>query len=956
MDKEYDLYLVLGSLLISFLASFLAIAFAGFTVWQKKNSSQMWLFAAALNMGLGIWAMHFIGMLALHLETETAFEINRTIASALIPVAASYLTFSLLLSIDFQSKNQRLFYAALVFGSGITSMHYLGMDAMQMVPAISYDPVLFSLSLIIAFVASFFGLNLFFRAVNQPEYPLFSKPNLMIAVVTALAVTGMHYTGMAAAIFEPNAYCSVLSDGIRRENLSTIIIGAILMLLLLSFILLAYEQSLVVEAHAKQHEMLDRTSTEVVKRTTELEQQILMNERLLETMDAIVVVLDHNGVIQQFNLAAQQATGYRPDEVKGHYVWEMLVPNEVEDEVKAVFSRLTSGMFPNQHLNDWLRRDGTHISIDWHNSALVDESGKVTHVIATGIDVTQVLRDQEELKLSAVAFETQEAMVVTDSRGSVLRVNQAFESITGYSQQEAIGRNMNMLKSGRHERYFYQSIWSEIAKKGFWQGEIWNKRKNGEVYPEWLRITRVQDDAGRVINYIGNFSDISQRKKIENELERLAFYDEVTLLPNRRLLTDRLIQAVRLAKRHKHTLGIMFIDLDNFKQINDNFGHGFGDELLKVFGRHLQDLMSEDITISRFGGDEFVILFTELPSQLETANFQCERMAEILLESLAGGIDVKQQHVYVSVSLGLTVSDCENDDEHSLLMQADAAMYQAKAMGKNTFRFYTQSIGEAMNERFSLEAALRKELKKAAEDSRFFMVYQPQFDADKQIVGAEALVRWNSQEFGFVSPFRFISVAEESGLIDELGMLVVENVLDDIKRMDRLFEKSSLQHISINLSIKQLTNPNLAKRLLEIFKEKEVEPERVRFEFTESAFLDNALDPKKLFSEMSAMGFTFSLDDFGTGFSSLSYLKELPISELKIDKSFVDGIPHDESDTKICSATIDMAQNLGLEVVAEGVEEQAQFDWLIEQDCNLLQGFLLGKPMPYDEFIKLFQV
>jgi len=955
MDKEYDLYLVLGSLLISFLASFLAIAFASFIVWQKKNSSKLWLFAAAVNMGLGVWAMHFVGMLALHIDTAVAFEIKRTVISALIVVAASYLTFWLLLSSDFKSKRQRVAYGTLVLGTGVSSMHYLGMDAMQMFPSITYDPVLFLLSLIIAYTASYIGLNLFIHSINQKEHNFFSKVNLSSAIVIGFAVTGMHYTGMAAAEFDYNSYCTVLEEGIRYGNLSIMIVGAVLALLLLSFILLAYEQNVEIKGHRQQQEMLQQVTKEVEKRTAELQQQTLMNERLLETMDAIVVVLDHHGVIQQFNLAAQRATGYSLDEIQGCHVFDVLILEEEKESVRKVFSQLISGMFPNQHQNAWIKKDGQKMIIDWHNSALVDDEGQVTHVIGTGLDVTQAILDHEALQLSAVAFETREALVVTDPCGVILRANEAFEIITGYSLDEVIGQRMNILKSGRHDETFYKAIWESVGRKGFWQGEIWNKRKNGEIFPEWLRITRVLDDDGEVINYIGNFSDISQRKQIEEELEKLAFYDEVTGLPNRRLLTDRLQQAVKASKNHDHVLGIMFIDLDNFKQINDNFGHGFGDELLKAFGMKLQELVSDDITVSRFGGDEFVILFTELPEQIETASFQCERIAEIILESLVGGIDVNNQHVYVSTSIGIAVSNCQDDDEHSLLMQADAAMYQAKSMGKNTFRFYTQAIGDSMNEHFVLEAALRKELMKPAADNNLFVVYQPQFDIDKNIIGAEALVRWKSEEHGFVSPFKFVAVAEESGLIDELGMQVVEHVLNDINRMRTLFAESSLQHISINLSIKQLTNPNLAERLLTIFKEKDVEPDKVRFEFTESAFLDIALDPEKLFSEMSSMGFTFALDDFGTGFSSLSYLKELPISELKIDKSFIDGIPGDESDATICSATIDMAQNLGLEVVAEGVETEAQFNWLSEQGCDLLQGYLLSKPVVYDEFIKLLK-
>jgi len=956
MDKEYDAYLVIGSLLISFLTSFLAIAFASFIVWHKKNTSQWWLLGAAINMGLGIWAMHFVGMLALHLEIAVAFEPIRTIVSALFAIAASYAAFWVVLSADFKTLKQRQLYGTFVLGSGVASMHYLGMDAMQMFPKISYDPFLFVLSLIIAYVASYTGLNLFIRSANQIQHVLFSRANFISSVVIGVAVTGMHYTGMAAANFDYNSYCTVLEEGLQYGSLSILVIVSVIVVLLFSFILLAYEQHVEIQEHEQNRMMLRKVTQEVDKRTAELQRQTTMNERLLETMDAIVVVLDRDGVIQQFNLAAQFTTGYCISEVKGKQVWDVMVPREQVEEVKSVFSRLVSGMFPNKHQNDWITKQGSQVTIDWHNSAVLDDEGEVIYVIGTGLDVTQQLQDQEALQISAVAFETQEAMVVTDGEGLILKVNKAFEDITGYSLDEVEGKSMNILKSGRHGEIFYKKLWKSVDEKGYWQGEIWNRRKNGDVFPEWLRITRVLGKDNSVINYIGNFSDISQRKKIEQELEFLAFYDAVTELPNRRLFTDRLEQAIYKHQTSRENLAVMFVDLDNFKQINDTFGHAFGDKLLIEFSRVITKIMPGSVTISRFGGDEFVLLFSGLSENKDTAAFQSEQMAEVLLNSITSGLNIGEQNVYISSSIGITVSDCVDDTVSTLLMQADTAMYQAKEMGKNTFRFYSESIGESMAERFKMEVALRNDLSASTPSSSpFFVVYQPQYNAKKQVVGAEALVRWSSAELGFMSPAKFITVAEEVGIIDELGMFVVNRVLHDISNMAALFEKSTLDHVSINLSIKQLTNPTLTSRLLNAFQHESVSPDKVRFEFTESVFLDNALNPKALFSEMSEIGFTFALDDFGTGFSSLSYLKDLPISELKIDKTFVDGIPNEESDTTICSATISMAQKLGLQLVAEGVETEGQFDWLVAHGCNLLQGYLMSQPIEYKEFVSLLE-
>lgn len=950
MDKEYDLYLVIGSLLISFLTSFLAIAFSSFIVWHKKNNSQWWLIGAALNMGLGIWAMHFVGMLALHLETPVAFEIYRTIASAAVIIVATYLTFWILLHSVHQSERRKKQLGSLILGSGVSIMHYLGMDAMQMFPPIQYDLFLVLASILIAYSASYLGLNLFIKSAHQTQHKLFSSSNLFAAFVISVAVSGMHYMGMAAANFDLDSYCTVVDNGIHLGSLAILVVGLIVALLLISYALLGYEQHIELQEHEHHKLLLQQVSSEVKKRTAELEHQTTMNERLLETMDAIVVVLDNQGRIVQFNFAAQHATGFSDTEIKGRYIWDCLIPLDQVDEVKEAFTELAQGQFPSHHCIDFRTKNAGQITIDWRNSVLMNETGQVDYIIATGVDITQTLKDREALELSAVAFETQEAMVITDSRGIILKVNRAFEEITGYCLAEVLGKNMSIVKSGQHEAEFYKKLWKEVATKGSWQGEIWNRRKGGDVYPEWLRITKLVGEGGKVVNYIGNFSDISQRKKIENELEFLAFYDPVTQLPNRRLFNDRLKQAIKVSHQYHHGIGLMFIDLDNFKHINDTFGHAFGDQLLQAFSQKLQTLLSDDITISRFGGDEFVILLSELQDSMDAASFQCEHLAQIILDALEEGLEVADQKIHISPSMGIVFSFEDDLDAETLMMQADLAMYQAKIAGKNTFKFYTESIGEAMTEAFKMESALRQDL---SEGTAFQVEYQPQYNRHKAIVGAEALVRWNSTEYGLVSPLQFIPVAEESGLINELGFLVVKQVLKDIRQMALVFEQTALQHISINLSIKQLTNPRLAAQLVELFEAEQVDPHKVRFEFTESAFLDSSLNPKALFSEMSNIGFTFSLDDFGTGFSSLAYLKELPISELKIDKSFVDGIPNDESDMTICSATISMAQKLGLELVAEGVETQAQFDWLSAQGCDLLQGFLMSKSLKFNDFVAL---
>lgn len=422
--------------------------------------------------------------------------------------------------------------------------------------------------------------------------------------------------------------------------------------------------------------------------------------------------------------------------------------------------------------------------------------------------------------------------------------------------------------------------------------------------------------------------------------ERDIFYDLATGLPGRALFNEVLSETLLSLEPDCH-LAVMVIDLDGFKQINDAYGHNFGDRVLQEFSKILEGLFSSAL-VSRFGDDEFGVLIPFIKGTRQEAMFTCGHAIQILYESLSSGLLIHTERVHVLASTGITL--VKEGSAGQVVAQASIAMSKAKE-GRNTFCFYKESI-ESVSDKLSTVNDLRLSL---VSKEGFSVVYQPQFNSKMEIAGVEALVRWNSPN-GPISPVDFIPLAEETGLINELGMLVVEEVLGDIVRLGSYNKNCSLRAVSINLSIKQLANPNLFARLMGLFSKYQVPPSKVRFEFTESVFLEAFEDAKKLFAEMSKEGFTFSLDDFGTGFSSLSYLKTLPISELKIDKSFIDGITVNESDATICNATIGMAKKLGLEVVAEGVEHQEQFDWLVSEGCDLMQGYLMSKPVSFDEF------
>jgi diguanylate cyclase (GGDEF)-like protein/PAS domain S-box-containing protein len=560
-----------------------------------------------------------------------------------------------------------------------------------------------------------------------------------------------------------------------------------------------------------------------------------------------------------------------------------------------------------------------------------------------------VLEEREAaLSVAAIAFEIEEGMIVTDRDEVIIRVNRVFTKLTGYSAEEAIGKNLSMLKSDRQDAKFYPRMREILYRDNYWQGEIWNRRKNEEIYPEWLTITAVVGKDGKITNYICAFFDITERKQAEDKIHNLAFYDPLCQLPNRRLLFDRLHQAVTTSARNQTCAGLLFIDLDNFKILNDTRGHDIGDLLLIEVGQRLRTCIREIDTLARLGGDEFVVLLEGLSEDRTQAAVQARGVGEKMLKAINQPYMLKDIEHYSSASIGISLFANYRQNLDDLLKQSDTAMYAAKKSGRNALRFFDPAMQEALEIHSQLEAGMRKALPK----HEFRLYYQVQVDSKQRPIGAEALIRWEHPEQGMISPAKFIPVAEDTGLILPLGQWVLQTACAQLKE----WESNPLTHelsLAVNVSARQFRQPNFVKQVSEMIEQTLINPSRLKLELTESTVLENVVDTIAKMHALKLIGVRFSMDDFGTGYSSLAYLTQLPLDQLKIDQSFVRNIGIKSTDSMIVQTIIGMANNLGIEVIAEGVETHAQRDFLWGAGCTLYQGYLFGRPVSAEEFTAL---
>ena len=597
---------------------------------------------------------------------------------------------------------------------------------------------------------------------------------------------------------------------------------------------------------------------------------------------------------------------------------------------------------------DMLGQDGSARPISLTFRSHQDAQGNHRPSRSVLFDLTARNHKAEQQRVAALAFDSLAGMCVTDNLGHVMQVNRAFTTLTGYSAEEAQGRPMSMLSSGRHNQAFYSAMWASIQDHGAWQGEIINRRKDGQIIAEWLSISAITNTDGKVTNYTATFYDITANRAAHDQISHLAYFDPLTQLPNRRLLLDRIAQVVASAARSGTGGAVLFIDLDNFKAVNDTMGHEAGDQLLLQAAKRISAAVRETDTVARLGGDEFVVVLGALA--LPTADYsrQVAQVGHKVLAVLAEPFVVETKEFQCTASMG--VSMLESSSTPSVLLQhADLAMYQAKKRGGNTVCFFDVVMLNSVTERVNLAQDLRRALGL----QQFQLYFQPQVNQHDQVVGAEALLRWFPAGRNAVPPDTFIPLAEESGLILPIGQWVLETACQQLKAWEAQPRTQTLQ-LAINVCARQFAQPDFTDHVTRTIAQYAIDPTRLKLEITESM----VLDVEDVITKMNALrtvGVRFSMDDFGTGYSSLSSLTKLPLDQLKIDQSFVHNMHTKPTDAVIVRTIIGMAQSLGLEVIAEGVETEEQRAWLIQNGCLLLQGYLCGKPMDIRAFEALLE-
>lgn len=677
------------------------------------------------------------------------------------------------------------------------------------------------------------------------------------------------------------------------------------------------------------------------RKHNEMRIEALLTEQgaILDNVMFGVVSVRHRRVVSS-NRRGEEMFGYAEGELVGKST-EMMYASRAEFErVGAEHYPLLAQNMDGGKERQFRHRDGSLVWCLLSGRAL-DPARPDEGSIWVFADITARKLAEEKLRLSANVIEhIADGVMVLDANGRIVTINPAFTRITGYAEHEALGLESSLTKGPDKDQVLYQALWRELEQSGYWRGEIWDRRKDGEAYLEALTVSAVRDDSGATTHYVCVFSDITRERESQDQLDRLAHHDALTSLPNRLLYHDRLRHAMARAERDGEQLAVLFIDLDRFKNVNDTLGHHVGDELLKQVARALARCLREGDTLARLGGDEFIVLLEGVDGVPGAA-----RVAEKLMAMFEQPFDVAGYELFVTGSVGISLYPQDGRDKHLLIRNADVAMYQAKARGRNNFQFYAPSMSGDGASRLRMETLLRR----AVERGEMYLAYQPQVEIDSgRLIGVEALLRWNCPELGQVGPDRFIPLAEDTGLIVQLGLWVLQAACRQMVAWETA--GMAVPKIAVNLSVRQFERGGMAATVASVLKDAGLAPERLQLEVTESAIM-NSGDALQYVNDLHAVGVGLAIDDFGTGYSSLAYLKQLPVQTLKIDRSFIKDIPQDPDDEAIAIAIIELGKSMNLSVIAEGVEREDQAAFLLRHGCNRAQGYLYGKPVSSDEVL-----
>ncbi len=668
----------------------------------------------------------------------------------------------------------------------------------------------------------------------------------------------------------------------------------------------------------------------------------------LEVAQVILLALDYNGNIKMINPKGCEITKYNEDELIGKNWFNTIVPKEhEEDSYKSFNEFVNSNNGTERHYEGYIiDKNGNERIILWHSTLLKNDNGDINGILSSGEDITERKRVEEEMRLLSKVFEwSNDAIAITDQNANIINVNDSFTRITGFNRGEVIGNNMRMLKSGKHDQEFYKVMWGTLINEGQWKGEIWDRRKNGEIYPKWTSLSSIKDEYGNTVYYLSIFSDITVIKEAEERLRRMAHYDMLTNLPNRMLFRDRLENAINRAKRNGHIIGVMFIDLDGFKLINDSMGHRVGDKLLVEVARRLSTCIRKSDTVARLGGDEFTVIMLDIHS-MHSAHVVAKRITKALSKSYI----LEGKEMYVTASIGIASFPHDGKDVDELIKNADTAMYHAKERGKNNYQFYSEFMNIKVKEKLLLESGIRK----ALTNNEFAMHYQPQIDSrTEKIIGMEALIRWNHPTKGMLFPNDFLTIAEETDIISQLGEWTINEVCHQIKK----WQEGGIEHprVTVNVSGIHFKRKDIADFMSKVLKQYQIKPECIILEIDETDIMKDVDRTKAIFDKLNKLGIKISIDDFGMGYSSLSYLKNFSINTLKIEKNFIQSNEKNDVNIAVVRAIINLAKSLDLQVIAEGVETIEQLNFLKENGCDYFQGFYFSKAIDAESITEMIR-